>query len=845
MVSYMKKPIFLVVPLILILSLNIYFRIFPINFPQLKTPARNIVEQKIREEAKQEIDKRFPEFNALAKEELIEVFISDYKKQNKDKIGKQVQDEYLKLKDRYQDENGQTYLMELDCWHWARYVDNILHLGHPGDKVINGKQVDNLMLAPLGRDFAWNNFLFYFSAFLYKLFSLFKPVPLFNFVFYLPLFFITIFIILLYLFCYYRAGNLVALIACLFVGLAPFFLQRSCAGWFDMDILNLLFPLLVVWTYLIAYNAASFRQKLFWLCFSGFWIGLFCFTWINWWFIFLIILIYETYFLVNLIFVYWQYKEKNLNLFKQHLFSSSLFLFFSFFWIILFSGFVPLVALYEQIKGALILNKPLTDFIWPNVYSTVGELKRADILQIANSIGGVPLFASSLVCMLILFLCTLRSRKYAGIQHQTILIFIFWFISMFFACFRGVRFAMFILIPLGICLGWIINEAYEYFKNKNKKWITLAVVVITIILVSQFINNAYDSAKSTFPLMNDTWYKLLVRIKETTPTNSIINSWWDFGDWFKTVSQRRVIFDGQSQNAPQSYWMGRILMTDNEEEAIGILRMLNNGGNKVFEIINEYLKEPLKSVMLLEKIILSKTPQEAKETLLKFLPSSAGEEIIKLLFNKPDKAYFIVDYTMPSKISSISFLGNWNFAKAYLAQNMHKKKKGQLIAHLVALGMDNQQVQRFLEEAALVSNQDLINGWVSQRLKFYSGWVKGEKKDGLVLFDNSLVYNPNEQNIYLYSFRDGKYKIPKSLFVLKNDELKEIIFPNNDLDFSVLILKAQEEYRVVLLERELANSLLVRLYFLGGAGLKYFKPFIEEKDEDSYIRVFEIMWEKG
>jgi dolichyl-diphosphooligosaccharide--protein glycosyltransferase len=630
------KFIFFALCLGLTLGLNIYFRSFPINFPQLKIQAKNTIEQNIYQEAVKEINSKFIEVSPLIKDKLVNSLVLEKKRQKKI-IKNQILQEYLRLKDRYQDDSGSTYLMELDCWHWARYVDNVLKKGHPGDKIVNGRQFDSLMLAPSGMKLLWNNFLFYFSVFLYKIFSLIKSAPLFTFLFYLPLFFIPLFIITLYLFCLRYWGNICAITACSFLGMAPIFLQRSSAGWFDTDILNLLFPLLIIWSYLLVFNVASFKKRLFWICLAGFWTGLFCFTWHQWWFIFLIIVIYEIYSLLNLASLYLQYKIKNLNLLRLHIVSLISFLSFSFLWTTVFAGLGPLKNLYFQVKDALILNKALTGSVWPNVYATVQELKKVGILEMAYPIGGQFLFTFSLGSMLGLFLLTKRKSKYTAFKQEAILIFTIWFIIMFFSCFRGIRFTIFLLLPLGISLGWMLSEVRKYFSNK--KWMNFAMPVIVLILLIKFINNASIVAKETFPFMNDAWYKTLLGIKESTPKEAIINSWWDYGDWFKAVSERRVIFDGQSQNTPQAYWMARVLTTDNEEEAMAMLRMLNNGGNQAFKIINRNIKDPFKSIFILKSALLSE-PETARKNLLEFLSPVDVEGIIKLIFDRPDRAIF-------------------------------------------------------------------------------------------------------------------------------------------------------------------------------------------------------------
>lgn len=834
----MKKYTLLIISLGLTLWVNLYFRAGTIYFPQLKAQAKHSIEQKIYAQAAQTINKKFPQFSAMAKENLIKAFISDYKKHKKQEIKNQLQQEYLKLKDTYQDENGQTYLMELDCWHWARYVDNVRRLGHPGDILLNGRQFDTLMFAPAGFPLRSYNFLFYSSAFLYKGFLLFKQVPLYTFLFYLPLFFTAIFITAVYLFCYQRWGNLAAMLSCTFIGLSSTFLTHSCAGWFDMDILNLLLPFLTVWAYLKAYEVSPLKSKCPWIILASFWLGLFCFTWIGWWFIFVVILVYELFSLLYLTLKYYIDKKDTLPSLKQHLYSVVLFTLFGFFWIILFSGAEPLKILWNDVKLVFSLNRPLAYSLWPNTFSTVDELRKVNFFEIAGFSVGIPLFIASLISMFYLFVRNLRDENHSSAKRECINLFLAWFIILFYGCSRGSRFTVFLLIPLGISLGWVISDTYRYFKSKNNKIIVFIIVAVWAVSNFEIINKISKSAQGIYPLMNDAWYTVLTDIKKNTPKEAVINSWWDFGDWFKTVSKRKVIFDGQSQHYPQAYWMAKVLISNNEKEAIGILRMLNNGGNKAFEVINEYLKDAFKSVFLLEKIIPSQ-PKAAGETLSNFLPPSAVEEVLRLLFSTPPKAYFIVDPAMQGKMSAISYLGNWNFIKVFLRQHLNKTDEQYASDYFVKLGIDNGLVRNLHQETALISESN-INNWLSQRFMFYSGLAKAREQNNMVFFNTGLVYNPKEKTAHIYS--QGRYAIPKSLFIFLNSAFEEIAYPNNDLNFSVLIFKKQDEYLSIMLNPALAQSVYTRLYFLNGDGLKYFKPFLQEKDEYG-VKVFEINWE--
>jgi len=510
----------------------------------------------------------------------------------------------------------------------------------------------------------------------------------------------------------------------------------------------------------------------------------------------------------------------------------------SVFWIIAFNRLEPLLALYRNLKETLILNKPLISSIWPNVYSTVGELKPFNFNEMANSSGGKAIFISSLAATCLYLWRALANRNRGNFKRESTIILALWFIAMFYACFKGVRFTMFLLVPTGIFLGCLVNEIYEYLKAKQKKWKASVIAALIVASIAfPVCKKANDTASSIYPLMDDTWYGVLNMIKERTPQEAILNSWWDFGDWFKVVAGRRVIFDGQSQNTPQAYWMAKALLSGSEEEAIGILRMLNNGGNRAFEIIDSHIKDPLKSILLLESIIPS-TPETAQEKLSQFLSADSTKEVLKLLFDKPAKAYFIVDPSLQYKIHAISYLGNWDFDKVYMVQNFNKTEKNQLTDYLVKLGRNNLEIQRLYQEAFLISKNNLSN-WISHRSQFYSGAVNGVKKGEEIFFDNGMIYNPAEQVIY-----SNNRQMPQSLFVFfKQDNLVEIIYPRSSLGFSVLVFKKDDSYKAVLLNRDLANSLFVRLYFLNGMGLRHFNSFIDAEGAGDYLCTFEIIWD--
>ncbi|MCX5666989.1 MAG: hypothetical protein NTY34_01565, partial [Candidatus Omnitrophica bacterium] len=332
------------------------------------------------------------------------------------------------------------------------------------------------------------------------------------------------------------------------------------------------------------------------------------------------------------------------------------------------------------------------------------------------------------------------------------------------------------------------------------------------------------------------WYKMLNLMKEKTPPDAIVNSWWDFGDWFKVVADRRVIFDGQSQDTPQAYWMAKALLSNDEEESVAILRMLNNGGNRAFEIINQYVADQLKAVLLLERLLVS-NPEKAQATLLDFLPPQAARQVWEILFVTPGNAGFVVDSSMMPKIGAISYLGNWDFAKVYIAQNFNKLEQNKITEHLKNLGgREENETNTFYQEAFLLSNK-MSDDWLSRTLRFYSDVINGSDRDGTVYYGNGLAYNAKEQ-----MFQSNNGQIPRSLFMATPEGVVEASPPNPNVPYSVLMYKTDDGYKAVLMDYQLGKSLFTRLYFLRGQGLRHFAPAIEVIEGNNYIRYFKIIW---
>jgi hypothetical protein len=213
------------------------------------------------------------------------------------------------------------------------------------------------------------------------------------------------------------------------------------------------------------------------------------------------------------------------------------------------------------------------------------------------------------------------------------------------------------------------------------------------------------------------------------------------------------------------------------------------------------------------------------------------------MYAKPGPAYFVVDSSMFGKMPSISYLGNWDLARVYIARNTYKKTRTQMIEYLVdKMGMDKEQADSLCQEASLIPHGELPR-WISRKYGFYGQPVRGQLEGDLILFDNGSVYNPVKNTFYSYSVNESKYKIPNRIFIAKGRELIEKVYSEGEQDYSVLIQENASGFQLLTMAPDLVKSMFVRLNFLKGAGTKYFEPFTEETDGAEHIGVFKIKWD--
>ncbi len=181
-----------------------------------------------------------------------------------------------------------------------------------------------------------------------------------------------------------------------------------------------------------------------------------------------------------------------------------------------------------------------------------------------------------------------RNREFEKINYGFFLLFALFFLCLFTA--RGAVRLIMVLAPIApIFVGYLIVECIEKFREvKDETWkIIFGVVVIVILLASIFTfwtfykttkAQAYNFVPSPY---NQQWQKAMQWVRENTDEpviteeryeGPVFGHWWDYGYWVLSIGNRATILDGANARGFWNYWMGRFVLTgDNQKDALEFL----------------------------------------------------------------------------------------------------------------------------------------------------------------------------------------------------------------------------------------------------------------------------------
>lgn len=135
-----------------------------------------------------------------------------------------------------------------------------------------------------------------------------------------------------------------------------------------------------------------------------------------------------------------------------------------------------------------------------------------------------------------------------------------------------------VLVLMIVVAGGVAHAVSSYVQNENR-----APAIMTSMLPPLIYTGGEGGQRVVVPL-NDAWIDALNWIKENTPKDALIVSWWDYGYWITVNTGRPTVADGATFNESQIRLLALIL-TGNEDEASALLPMLGAKPNETYIVV--------------------------------------------------------------------------------------------------------------------------------------------------------------------------------------------------------------------------------------------------------------------
>lgn len=792
--------------------------------------AQNHVFSILKGQLQNEVNKQYPNLPDERKNKIIDEQWQKVYTEQKAQIDQQIQQVAQQIKAFWQYEhNGRqyTYMPNIDPYNYLRYARNILEKGHIEDERKDGQLWDNHMNSPFGGEIV-PELQVYALVWINRLMNIFgSQIPLMQSSGYLNIIFILLAMIPAF-FVGRRFGGLPGgIVAATMIAVMPSIISRT--AWdADTDVWNVFFPVLLTWMYVLMIDAEDTKGMVGYGILGGFVTGMYAFAWRGgWWYVFdFMTAAFGILVLSELVFTARKGKsvigiiKKRAMLAIPYAISSLIFV------SLLVDSSYFFSALLQPVHFTVI-KAAAHPTLWPNVYTTVAELNPTNIAGAVGTIGGWLYFWIAVAGIALLLVRRSENGWKLELKHAPLLA--LWFVATLYASTKGVRFTLLLApafaLAFGIALGriyqWVVRVSTQDLRLNPKIAHAVMIVIIAMMLSSQ-ARGAYATSSNNIPIMNDAWWNQLTAIKEDSKPHGVINSWWDFGHQFKFVADRPVTFDGASQNTPMAHWIGRVLTTSNETEAVGILRMLDCGSNSAFEALNAEVGEPVKSVKLLYQII-GVSKDAAHEILARNnIPS---DKVLQFTHCDPPENYFIASDDMIGKSGVWSHFGLWNFERAKLWIVLRHQDKDSAVQEMVRdWGYTQEKAEELYFQAQSLANENDANAWISPWLGILGAADCSRNADEITCA-NGVRRNLTSGDITI-SVQGGTGKPPMLVEMKEDGRFVETRYNGSNVGIAVILApNGPESYKSVLASPELIASIFVKLYFLEGHGLKYFKEF--------------------
>lgn len=202
-----------------------------------------------------------------------------------------------------------------------------------------------------------------------------------------------------------------------------------------------------------------------------------------------------------------------------------------------------------------------------------------------NTLSAVAYFGSILLflfMMLGLYFNSQRSSIVEEWQNRKIaegmLFTLLWFTLILFTA-RGAERYNFFFAPTAIAfVGYALFQLWRLAQKKiihriSRMFGYAFIVVFVAFCLNNYFRVSYSIAKTSQPLISQSWRQALDWMKNNLPKDAVVASWWDYGSWINTLAERATIVDEDHYVPYWIYLMARhVMFGQTEMEALEFLK---------------------------------------------------------------------------------------------------------------------------------------------------------------------------------------------------------------------------------------------------------------------------------
>ncbi len=859
-----------------VIAIALYFRTLPLQKLSLASNAnlaRSVVYKKLIEQLSQQMNGFAPVMSKGQKQKMAEKRADEIIRSEKAHFEKTISEMSEAFRKHAAPGQSRRYLLEADPYYYYYLTREIVRNGRISPVTASGRFFNAKRAWPDGwwAVMTWHPWL---GAIWHQLVHWLNPsIDLIESLCYFPLVLVVFIVIEFVILCFLLGcGRLSTFISGCVFGLSPIFMGRSCFGWFDTDPYQFLFPIAVICVLIL-----GIRGKLsifLTVLLSGFLSGIYSLFWAGWFFILGITAAAGVLTKLFCASSNRDFADRVGQICSGYVVSALMFAIF----FLTPSGFLEVIGTGWEFLHRFARQEA---DIWPNAFMTVGEAMPITLKKLMYLCGnpGVSWLVWLGLIGSPLLLLQKKNPTFFGWCFFTV-----YFISTALISLSTERFAVLAVTPFVILIAFGIELVVRIFSSVTSVLIhriqvariikVFGACILLAFLLPVTIVSAYVvmTSQSTM-IMNDTWFSALKEIREKTPEDSVIYSWWPPGYFILSLAERRVLSDGGSQHLPQLYWIARSLLTDRETQALGIIRMLTSSGNEATDFLVSKGLDYATTVQTIAKAV-TLTKNDVHQLLSSRLRDQDLTEFLNLIQanQKLLPTYIFLYNDLIEQNLAVSLMANWDFDKAAI-QASQKDKSGSLsnaisfLPKMLQAGLHRSFEQGMVGVSGNISSANFrkflneIDQRTSRNFKNYIsrvGGITGEfwkyseespqvkAESGRVYFANGLTLQLESMDCLfepMGSSADSQIR-PVSVIYFESDKLVENKFFGKLVDVSALVYEKNGLWYSVLADRRLLRSVLFRLYYSKGKGLRFVKPFLDfrESETNTAISVFEIDW---